>query len=182
MLTRKLRSLAKIGHPSPFTRRGQFGQRCKPDVVCYAGNLELDRAGRLSSHNSALGVISLGLNNNLAYDLGTSYSAPIVANILARLSREYPDATPNLLKALVIHFSDIPKNHYFLKANEDLKKALYGKGLPEFENCAFSQNYCPTYIIEDTIGYDEVALIPILCTTCYEETLWRKKNENNLSI
>jgi len=85
----------------------------------------------------------------------------MVANILARLYREYPDASPNLLKALVIHFSNIPKNHYYLKANENLKKVLYGKGLPEFETCAFSQNYCPTYIAEDTIGYEEVSLIPI---------------------
>ncbi|MGA2386172.1 MAG: S8 family peptidase [Candidatus Bathyarchaeia archaeon] len=155
------RSLAKTGQPSPFTRRGQFMKRCKPDVVCYAGNLELDTFGQLSSHNAALGVISLGVNNNLAYDLGTSYSAPIVANILARLYREYPEASANLLKALVIHFSDVPKSHYSLRADDNLKKSLYGKGLPEFENCAYSQNYRPTYIIEDTVGYDEVALIPI---------------------
>ncbi|MCL5878169.1 MAG: S8 family peptidase, partial [Candidatus Bathyarchaeota archaeon] len=155
------KSLAKIGQPSPFTRRGQLAKRCKPDVVNYAGNLELNAFGQLSSHNSALGVISLSLNNTLAYDLGTSYSAPMVANILARLYREYPDASLNLLKALLIHFSDVPKNHYYLKADEALKKSLYGKGLPEFEACAFSQNYAPTYIIEDSIGYDEVALIPV---------------------
>jgi hypothetical protein len=153
-------SLAKTGQPSPFTRRGEFRQRCKPDVVSYAGNLELS-SGHLSSHNQALGIISLGVNNDLAYGLGTSYSAPIVANILARLYKEYASASPNLLKALVIHFSEIPKKHRFLKASDELKYALYGKGAPEFESCAYSQNYSPTYIVEDIIGYDEVALIPI---------------------
>ncbi len=155
-------SIAKVGQPSPFTRRGEFGLRGKPDVVSSAGNLEIDASRNLGSDNQHLGVISLGLSNKtLAYGIGTSYSTPAVSNILARLLKEYPDASPNLLKALLIHSAFWHENNLSLPADSDLKKSLYGKGTPEFEKSAFSQNFSPAYIIEDAVRYDEVAFIPI---------------------
>jgi hypothetical protein len=157
------RSIARVGQPSPFTRRGETGERGKPDVVSSAGNIEqILSTGDLHANNSNLGIVSLGVSpNTLAYDIGTSYAAPIVANTIARLSREYPDAGTNLLKALIVHFASWPDSHFTLNAGEDLKKTLYGKGVPEFERCAYSTNSCPAYILEDSIRYDEVAYIPI---------------------
>ena len=38
---RNSHTLAKKGQPSPFTRRGEFNERAKPDVVAYAGNQEI---------------------------------------------------------------------------------------------------------------------------------------------
>lgn len=155
-------SIAKIGQPSPFTRRGEFGRRSKPDIVSNAGNIETDPSGNLRANNQDLGVVSLGLSPRLlACDIGTSYSTPIVANILARLAKEYPDASLNLLKALILHFASWPDSHHTLNAGDDLKKAIYGKGVPEFEKCAHSHNYSPAYVVDDSIGYDEVAFIPI---------------------
>lgn len=158
---RDSRTLAKRGQPSPFTRRGEIGLRGKPDVVFNAGNQEIDGNGRTSS-NRDLAVVSIGTENRaLAYGIGTSYSTPSVANILARLQREYPDASPNLLKALLIHFANWPDGSHSLIASDSLKRALYGKGLPEFEKCAYSQSYAPAYIVEDSVRFDEVAFVPI---------------------
>lgn len=155
-------SIARIGQPSPFTRRGEIGQRSKPDVVSNAGNIEIDPSRNLHENNRDLGVISLGLSPRiLATDIGTSYSTPIAANILARLAKEYPEASSNLLKALLLHFAFWPDSHYILNAGDDLKKTVYGKGVPEFEKCAYSHNYSPAYVVDDSIGYDEVAFVPI---------------------
>lgn len=156
-------SIAKAKEPSPFTRRGELGHRGKPDVVSWGGNIEkTPETGDIRSNNEELGVASLALSpNTLAYDIGTSYATPIVANILARLSKEYPDAGNDLLKALIIHFAYWPDQHYRLNASEDLKKALYGKGIPEFYRCAYSMSSCATYIVEDSIGYNEIAFVPI---------------------
>jgi len=158
-------SIARRKQPSPFTRRGELRKRGKPDVVSWAGNVELPAAssGSFRFHvRPELSVISLALSpSTLGYDIGTSYAAPIVANILARLSKEYPNAGINLLKALVIHFSYWPDEHRRINASEDLKKALYGKGISDFDRCAYSTNSCATYIMEDSVGYDEIAWIPI---------------------
>lgn len=156
-------SIARKGEPSPFTRRGETGKRGKPDVVSWAGNIErVVATSGIQNNNEKLGIHSLGLSPDiLAYGIGTSYAAPVVANILARLSSVYPEAGPNLLKALVIHFAYWPDEHFRLNAGEELKKNLYGKGTPEFQNCAYSTTSCAAYILEDSLGYDKIAWVPI---------------------
>lgn len=157
------RSIAKKGQPSPFTRRGELGERAKPDVVSAAGNLEkLSGSSDIQDNDQILGVMSLGLSpDTLAYGSGTSFAAPVVANILARLSKEYPEAEANLLKALLIHFAVRPDQHLRLNASDDLKKALYGKGIPQFDACAYSTRSCATYVLEGSLEHDEIAWIPI---------------------
>lgn len=156
------KSVARIRQPSPFTRRGELSARGKPDVVSWAGNAErIPSTGRIKS-NEKLGVVSLAISPSvLAYDIGTSCAAPVVANLLAELLREYPDAGSNLLKALLIHFAYWPEEHQRLNASGDLKKSLYGKGIPDFFKCAYSTKSCAAFILEDSIAYNEVAFIPI---------------------
>jgi hypothetical protein len=157
------RSIARKGQPSPFTRRGEIGERNKPDVVASAGNIEQGRQkGEICEDNTRLGIASLALSpDTLAYDIGTSYAAPMVANLLARLSKTYPEAGSNLLKALLIHFARIPDEHSTLNMGEELKRSVYGKGVPDFLRCAYSTSSCATYILEDSIGNDEIAWVPI---------------------
>jgi hypothetical protein len=156
-------SIAKTGQPSPFTRRGEYDKRSKPDIVYNAGNIEKDSKTNKLVKPDQLAVVSLGRSpQTLAYDAGTSYAQPAVANIVARLSKEYPEASPNLIKALLVHFAALPEGYEELNADIALKNALYGKGIPEFEKCARSLNHSPAYIVEDTINYDnEVVQIPI---------------------
>jgi hypothetical protein len=156
-------SIAKTGQPSPFTRRGEYDKRSKPDVVYNAGNIERDIRENKLLKTDELGVVSLGRSpQTLAYDSGTSYAQPAVANVAARLSKEYPEASPNLLKALLVHFAALPEGYDGLNADTELKNVLYGKGIPEFEKCSRSLNHSPAYIVEDTINYDnEVVQIPI---------------------
>jgi hypothetical protein len=156
-------SIARREQPSPFTRRGEFGERAKPDVVADGGNLEADPITKqLNGNDSEIGIVSLGLANEpVAYSVGTSCSAPYIANMVARLAREYPDAGPNLLKAFIIHSGHLPDAHRNLGISTSFANALYGKGIPSFERCAYSQMHALTLYKEDTVKCDETASITI---------------------
>ncbi len=97
--------LARTDQPFPLTRCGaSINGAIKPDVVEHAGNVALMRTVARPRH-AGLGVISLngGFANGPAFseDIGTSYAAPVLAHKAARLLAELPDATPNLLRALI---------------------------------------------------------------------------------
>lgn len=98
--------LARTNQPFPLTRCGpSISGAIKPDVVEYAGNVALMRASHRPRH-TGLGVISLNggfAANGFAFKegIGTSYAAPQVAHKAARLLAEVPDASPNLLRALM---------------------------------------------------------------------------------
>lgn len=171
-------SIAKKNQPSPFTRRGNLTTRYKPDVVSWAGNVEkqtLDGKIKVNGRQE-LSIISLGRSPSVfSYNVGTSFSAPIISNLAARILEKYPYASPNLLKALVIHFASRPSEHASLNANEELKKSLYGKGIPDYEKCVFSTPSSATYIVEDSIKYDQVASVPIYIPECMKEIYGTKK-------
>lgn len=98
--------LARTNQPFPLTRRGpSINNAIKPDVVEHAGNIALMRTGGRSRH-TGLGVVSLNggfATHGFAFkeDIGTSYAAPQVAHKAARLLAAVPDASPNLLRALI---------------------------------------------------------------------------------
>jgi hypothetical protein len=155
-------SVAKINQPSPFTRRGHYSNRSKPDVVMWAGNIECTAAG-VPIENDVLKVVSLGLSHASTFSRknGTSHAAPYISNMIANLQNEYPYASANLLKALLIHSASWPDEHFALNAGDALKKALYGKGIPDYQRCAFSTKYSATYIVEDEVRFDEESTVPI---------------------
>lgn len=98
-------TLARTNQPFPLTRRGpSINGAIKPDVVEHAGNIALMRTGGRPRH-TGLGVVSLngGFATGPAFkeDIGTSYAAPQVAHKAARLLAAVPDASPNLLRALI---------------------------------------------------------------------------------
>lgn len=98
--------LASANQPFPLTRRGpSINGAIKPDVVEHAGNLALMRASGRPRH-TGLGVVSINggfATGGSAFkeDIGTSYAAPQVAHKAARLLTAVPDASPNLLRALI---------------------------------------------------------------------------------
>src|SRR5690606_25775511 len=97
--------LARAHQPFPLTRRGpSINGAIKPDVVEHAGNVALMRAGGGTRH-AGLGVVSLNggfaSGSPFSEDIGTSYAAPVVAHKAARLLAAVPNASPNLLRALI---------------------------------------------------------------------------------
>lgn len=105
--------IARTNEPSPFARRGPgIGGAIKPELVAEGGNWAIMRAGGLTSRG--LGRLSANYEfattgRLLAVSEGTSMAAPHVAHFAARLLNEFPDASQNLLRAMLIAHAAVPK-------------------------------------------------------------------------
>jgi Subtilase family len=142
----KRRAIAKVEkYPSPFTRSG-FGVdgMIKPDLVEFGGDLVLD-GDRIIDFPPDPGVAVITLNKNFqgsslfkAY-IGTSFSAPRVAHLAAKLFTKFPDATSNLIRAFIANSAQIPDNIPFFLNQELTKQKIYGYGQPDFERAAYSR-------------------------------------------
>ena len=103
------RPVARADQPSPFTRHGpSVNGAIKPDVVDYGGNMMLDARDGGRPMTGAHGVGELSTSNTFAAgqpfaeDSGTSFAAPRVANAAAHVLKEYPDASVDLCRALLV--------------------------------------------------------------------------------
>lgn len=110
-------SPASEDQPSPFTRHGpSLKGAIKPDLMAHGGNLAapLRREGeQWRKVDRNLGVLTLNHNfaGNLAFKSisGTSFAAPYVTHLAGRLLNNYPNASANLLRALLANHAEIPK-------------------------------------------------------------------------
>lgn len=163
-------AIAKLrGFPSPFTRTG-FGVdgMIKPDVVDFGGDIVIDLKyqqgmdspkSKLQLSDSVAGVSVVTLSQNFQSSLfqicsGTSFAAPRVANIAAQLFTKYPNASSNLIRALIVNSAVIPKeipDEFQLNSQQsqgEKKKqiekqlAIYGYGQTDLERAMYSaENY-----------------------------------------
>lgn len=90
---------AKVGEPSPFTRRGPGAAFVpKPDVSHFGGN------ATATLNSRQIGILSMGTNRQLVESIGTSLAAPLVASTAAHVAHNLDQApSRHLLKALLVH-------------------------------------------------------------------------------
>jgi subtilisin family serine protease len=108
--------IASFNQPSPFTRCGPtVGGAIKPDLVAYGGNWAINtRAGvNMLVPNSGLGELSTNWQSItdgrlFADESGTSFAAPHVTYLAALLQKEFPDISPDLIRALLIAHARVP--------------------------------------------------------------------------
>ena len=131
-------SFAGINQPSPFSRSGPgIKGSIKPDFVAYGGNYAVDiRSDNLIQ--KLLGEVSISKDfadgRLIAEDVGTSFSAPYIAHLAARILTIYPDATVNQIRALLAVHASIPTEMTSLFGNEKNKSILTaGYGLVDEE-------------------------------------------------
>lgn len=115
--------IAHRGQPSPFTRSGvSVDGAIKPELVAYGGNWALNTLANhaLLSRHAGLGVVSTGHRfvdgHPFSLDVGTSMAAPQVAHLAASVFREQPEASINLVRALLCLNAAVPS------ATQDLIK------------------------------------------------------------
>ena len=101
-------SIVKKDAPSPFTRRGPgFSQYKKPDLIAHGGNYGLN-------WQQINDIAVAGIRHDqesLAYGNGTSYAAPVITRLAAHLFSTIPNATSELIKAMLIHFATYKNVH-----------------------------------------------------------------------
>ncbi|MCP4006555.1 MAG: S8 family peptidase [bacterium] len=154
--------VARRDEPSPFTRAGPGPvEAIKPELVEYGGNAFVDvRGGRDLSPGRELGVMSASASfaggNLFAVDRGTSYAAPRVAHLAAMILKEHPEASPDLLRALLVAHAEVP-DAAKLALSEDPAKVLrlLGYGLPTNEGSRFSSERRVSLYAEETIDANQ---------------------------
>lgn len=135
-------TLARVDEVSPFSCRGPGSDNgLKPEVVAHGGNLLRDWT--LSPRTSAYGIHASG--RKLAYDVGTSFAAPIVSQGAARILSRYPNASVNLVKALLCHFVRPALEPTSVGFDPG---TFCGFGEPDIDSCLVSPRSSVTYIYE----------------------------------
>lgn len=130
------RAIARPGELSPFSRTGPGAYRgVKPDVVDYGGNWVVNDAGYLETVNPGVATISLGDGGGRLFGLaaGTSFAAPRVARLAADIWGRYPEASANLVRALIGIASRVPRpiEAQYPGDEERLRAVGYGRPVPE---------------------------------------------------
>lgn len=116
---------ASENQPSPFTRRGPSVKGAiKPEVVAIGGNLASPVRNN-QQHQAVMkgmGVLSCNsrfVGNTLFSEIsGASFAAPYVTHLAGRLLNNYPQASANLLRALIVNHSNLPSEIESTFSNE----------------------------------------------------------------
>ncbi len=152
---------ARTDQPSPFTRSGPGpGAALKPEVVAYGGNYAVDlRAGEARQLNALLGEPApshdFATSGRLLRDFsGTSFAAPNIAHLAARLLGEYPNASANALRALIVAHARIPAAAEGIVDDDELRR-LVGYGRPDLERCVYSLDNCVSLFAEEKIEEEQ---------------------------
>jgi hypothetical protein len=116
--TSSLVAIAPTAGPSPFTRSGPTRGKgasgtLKPEFVHHGGNWahdhQLNQLGLKDPGISVITAIPPRGTRFIGVDNGTSYAAPAVAHEAARIATRYPDASANLLRALLALSARVPE-------------------------------------------------------------------------
>ncbi|MGR9045821.1 MAG: S8 family peptidase, partial [Gammaproteobacteria bacterium] len=106
--------VAKTEQPSPFTRHGpSVGGAIKPELIAFGGNWALNtRSGANHIVEQGLGELSTSLDFSqgglLGVKCGTSFATPHIAYLAGKVLSEYPEASANLIRALLVTHATIP--------------------------------------------------------------------------
>ena len=162
------RPIALPGQPSPFTRSGQgLGGAIKPELCEAGGNVAYNGIiRRIHEGVRELSVISFNreyLNRLFTTDVGTSFSAPRVAHMAARLFETFPDASANLIRALLGASAAVPQpssdllNHL----GPDAVLRVCGYGQPNLEIARASDDNRVVLYSESLLGFDNFHIYEI---------------------
>jgi Subtilase family len=159
------------GWPAPFTRTGWgVDGAIKPDVVDFAGDTAFER-GRIRREPTYAGLPTTArafvppASELFRTVAGTSFAAPRVANLAAQIFRERPDASANLVRALIAASARIPETRPAALAgkqpwDEDILR-VYGYGQPDFERATRSSQHEVLLLADDTIAIDSFLLFSV---------------------
>ena len=147
-------SMAKSSAPSPFTRKGPgFNTYRKPDLVAQGGNFANN--WREFNELSVAGIGSAG--DHISYGNGTSFAAPLISRLAAKTFEYIENATPELVRALLIHSANLIESELF---DSEMTQKLMGNGLPDTTKLLTSDRWNQNYILQGVIGYRKIMKIP----------------------
>lgn len=171
--------------PSPFSCHGGLKNVLKPEVVEVAGNLAWDSQTRrwidndaglrvtTTSHEFATGRL-LGFAN------GSSISAPKISHLGARLLARYPQASPNLLRALIVQSARLPAGVEGWRPEHAMR--LCGFGVPDLDRALYCRPQRVTLYYEGAITPDDVQVFDIIVPTDFAKAKGLKRISVSLAF
>jgi hypothetical protein len=150
----------------------------KPEVVEEAGNVAWDSILKAwVENNPGLRVTTTGhefaAGKLLARVEGTSFSAPRVSHLAARLVGRYPEASPNLLRALIVQSARLPEGVQTWKPERAMR--LCGFGVPDLDRALFCRPQRVTLYYEGEIVPDEVKVFDVPVPADFAKARGRKR-------
>lgn len=169
-------SPASENQPSPFTRHGPSVKGAlKPELVAHGGNLATPmhyKNGQWKRDMRGLGVLTMNhqfQGKTLYKEIsGTSFSAPYITHLAGRLLNEYPMASANLLRAMLVNHAslsrevessfpdDMKQGYKTSKAtlNRDIARDVAGYGQVSESDLFRSSDHCVVLMCEESIERD----------------------------
>jgi hypothetical protein len=163
-----VRSIAQSFQPSPFTRAGPGTNKVlKPDLVDFGGTAVFDgptqrlQGGSIRANAGILSTHHQYLQQLLKYHSGTSFAAPLVAYKAALLFERFPDASANLVRALLALSAEQPDSAIARLGDGDAAFNLLGYGLPDIGRALESEDNRVILFAEDTLSTDKFAVYEV---------------------
>jgi Subtilase family len=166
----ELRPISSEHEPSPFTRSGPgLGGAIKPELCEIGGNKAYDGTLREIRSLNELSVVSMNreyLHRLFGTDVGTSLAAPRVAHLAARLLEGFPNASANLIRALLVSSAAVPGpagNCLDALGGPEAVRRVCGFGRPNLDLARFSDEDRAVLLSESELRHDNfhVYEIPI---------------------
>lgn len=132
----------------------------RPDVIESGGDYEQGEGFIGTNHAALMELLSANPAYGFYRDVGTSFSAPLVANIAAQVLNSYPTLRTQTLKALIVNSASLDRIVFdkpFLK----LRNKTAGHGIIDADKCVGSDDNAITFIVEDEIRPGEMKIIPL---------------------
>ena len=172
-----IQPITEAFEPSPFSRVGPgAGGIQKPDFVDIGGTLVFDAPSaslRSAPDIPEAGVITLNhefTRQLLTSGRGTSFSAPMLANKAAELLRLFPEASANLIRALLAGASSVPEPCARLLAGIDAadRARICGYGMVDVLRAAYSDDHRVVLYAEDRLEINHFAVYRVPVPTEFQ--------------
>lgn len=126
----------------------------KPDILCFGGDLN----PQIGPDPYGLKILSVLPGEFFVRETGTSYAAPLVANIAARLLRLYPNITKmQTIKALILNGSTSQNNQdFFAGLSRTRINGIQGNGVADGNRILYSDDNRVTFVLESEIEPDKI--------------------------
>lgn len=156
---------SESGHPSAFSRAGLgIWDAIKPEVVEFGGDCLISGANPPNVGTPQVGrdcypnLVRSTMHGGPAFDrdeVGTSFAAPKVARIAARLQSLLPDESCLLYRALIVQSAQWPEWAYNLTPAEQAQVLRrLGYGIPDIDRATTNSDHRATFIshMDRTLG------------------------------
>ena len=160
---------AAADEASPFSRGGpglgtNKKRANKPDVTHYGGNTVVNDSGGAIFNDPGASIISTSTRGPtgsiFAAVNGTSYAAPAVARVAADIAYAYPDATANLIRALLASGS-VHTDPAMILSEPHRRNRIYGHGRPTTPAATASDAHRVTMTFDGSLFVDTVQIHPV---------------------